>query len=84
MTESQKAAIRVLKFWCLVTSLHTAGFPREADLQLVAKLAEGHDVANAETVATEYVWDHLMGEPDSVGIDDMLETYRQMREVFNA
>lgn len=72
-----------LRFLCVAFGL--VGFPRQADvavLRLMMQRDPQADLITAQEEAANYVWDHLLGEPDGLQVSDMLDKYRAIREVF--
>jgi hypothetical protein len=44
---------------------------RQADLMVVTKMLGDGDVNQLQDILSEYMWDHLMGEPENPTVEDI-------------
>jgi hypothetical protein len=66
-----------------MTRKNDAGLPREADKQMVDQLCEGLHGEDAVSEQADYVWDHLMGEPEFPTLDMVAMAIRDNRDPFD-
>ncbi len=80
---AQREARRALQAICLMCGLE--GFPRQADYAVMHTLVDNTaDLDKATLTAAEYVWDHLLGEPGCVDPEQLAQTYKKFKAVFEA
>lgn len=74
--EAQRA-LRFLMYYVMCVE------PREADKAVVEMVTKGHSPEEAQRLVADYVWDHIMGEPEEFSAEQLLEVYRKYKAILS-